>query len=255
MSGSPAAAEAPRGAAWAGAAPQLGPREIHVWIVALDVLGAGWHGGPDPLSPAELDRAGRFRFALDRHAFVQRRTALREVLAAYLGVAPRDLVFDQNRFGKPSIRAPQTAAGLSFNASRSGSVAAIAVARTGRIGIDIECLRPLPDATDIASRCFAAGEVAALQSLAPSDRVEGFFRAWTRKEALVKALGGGLSIPLDAFEVSVHPHDPPCILRWAVRDESHAPWRLHRIEVSAGHVAALAADFEASAVHGRRWPA
>lgn len=235
--------------------PALGEAEVHVWTVNLEVVETGRFDDPRVLAPTEHDRAARFKSPIDRQRFVQRRCILREVLAAYLGIASRDLAFSANSFGKPSIVAGRTGCGLSFNASNSGALVAIAVARCGCIGIDIERLRSLDDADQLASQFFAPAEAAALAALGPQDRVAGFFNAWTRKEALVKGLGRGLSIPLDSFEVTLRPGEPAAILRWEIPGASSQPWHLHHFEPCVGYAGALAADFEVCSRPCRAWPA
>ena len=76
--------------------------------------------------------------------------------------------------------------------------------------------------------------------LDPGDRVRGFFNAWTRKEAIVKALGRGLSIPLDSFEVALRPDEPPAVLDWNVPGAAAGRWQLHHLEPRRGYVGALA---------------
>ena len=230
----------------------LGQNEIHVWVVEVDTQDAEKASNVDILALTESARASRFRSEADRVRFVQRRAALRRILAGYLEVAPQDVAFTVNEFGKPSV-APEASAGVFFNASHSENVAMIAVGRSDRIGIDVERLRPLPEAESIASRFFAEGEAAELAALHPRDRVVGFFNAWTRKEAVVKALGGGLSIPLHSFEVSLRPQEPPEILRWDVPGAGLQRWRIHHIEPVAGYIAAVAADREASILHCSKW--
>jgi 4'-phosphopantetheinyl transferase len=233
--------------------PALGPDEIHVWVVDVDTPDPEGDRRAEFLEPAERKRASRFRSRADRDSFVQRRAALRMLLGGYLGVAPRDVTFTVNAFGKPSVVASHGSAGLSFNSSHSGTVALIAVARAGRLGIDVEQLRLLPDADGIAARFFSPGESAALAALQPPDRVAGFFNAWTRKEALTKAVGGGLSIPLDSFEVSLRPREPAEILRWNIPGEASHGWRIHHIEPGAGYVGALVIDRETRVDACRSW--
>jgi 4'-phosphopantetheinyl transferase len=235
------------------ALPTLGQDEIHLWMVEVDAQDTNDARHVEILAPAERARASRFRSEVDRACFMRRRAALRMILAGYLGVAPRDVAFTVNEFGKPSVVTPRVSAGLSFNASHSGTCAVIAVARSGRIGIDVERLHPLVEAESIAARFFAANEAAALAALHPRDRVEGFFNAWTRKEAVVKALGGGLSIPLDSFEVSLRPGEPPAILRWDIPGTAGNGWRLHHLEPAKGYVGALAVDSLASVCQLQRW--
>jgi len=224
------------------AVPRLGATELHVWVVEGAAPISGDLATVEILSPAERTRASKFRSDVDRTRFLQRRAALRVILAEYLGVTPREVEYSVNEFGKPAVIAPQALAGLSFNTSHSEAVSLIAVARSGRIGVDVEQLRPLVEAESIASHFFAANEAAAFTALEPRDRVEGFFNAWTRKESIVKAVGSGLSIPLDTFEVSLRPGEPPAILRWDIPDSTPQRWCLHHLEPVPGYVGALAVD-------------
>jgi len=241
-------------AAEPGALPNLGQDEIHVWIIAVTARRVGDVEGIETLTPAERARASRFRSELNRTSFMQRRAALRMILAGYLEVAPRDIAFTLNEFGKPSVDAPQGSAAFSFNTSHSGTVAMIALTRSGHIGIDVERLRPLVEAENIAAHFFTPNEAATLAALDPRDRVEGFFNAWTRKEAVVKALGGGLSIPLNSFEVSLRPREPPEILRWDIPSLAPQQWRIHHLDPVLGYVGALAVDCEASIYRCWKWP-
>ena len=228
------------------ALPKLGTSEVHVWIVECATPNTIDMTAVDFLSPAERNRASKFRAEVDRTRFLHRRAALRAILAGYVGVRPRDVEYSVDQFGKPAVMIPQSLARLSFNTSHSADVALIAVARSGRIGVDVEQLRLLVEAESIAAHYFAANEAAAFTALEPRDRVGSFFNAWTRKEAIVKALGGGLSIPLDSFEVSLRPGEPPGILRWDIVDAVPQRWRLHHLEPLPGYVGAVAIDRDVS---------
>lgn len=230
--------------------------ELHVWVIGTaDVAGA------DSADVAVLDASERARLLRlqahdDRARFVRRRVARREILAAYAGVAPSELAFTTNRWGRPVLAAPQRAVGLRFNESHSGDIAVIALAAAGRIGVDVERLRPMVDGEAIAGRFFAPAEATSLAALPAAERTEGFFNAWTRKEAVVKALGAGLSIPLDAFEVTLRPGEPAVINRWEVPDSDSCGgrWHLHAFDPAPGYIGALAFDQEARACRVRTWP-
>lgn len=233
-----------------GGLPMPGESEIHVWSVDVDAPFASTSAHAAILSPDERLKAARFRFEIDRHRFLQRRTALRSILARYLDVAPRDIAYALNAFGKPEIAQP-AGARLAFNVSHSEGIALIAVAKATLLGVDIERLKPVAEAESIAARFFAASEAAVLASLDVRDRAEGFLNAWTRKEAVVKALGGGLSIPLDGFEVSLAPADPPALLRCAFDPQLERTLRLARFDCCSGYVGAIAAGPNAFTIrHG-----
>ena len=151
------------------------------------------------LDPAERARAARFAFARDRRRFIVRRARLRAVLAEATGVTAERLVYTENAYGKPAL-----AVGPRFSASHSHELWAVAVSDRD-VGVDVEYHQPGIDWRDLATGLFAAGECAALDALAKDDAMRGFFDCWARKEAFVKAIGMGLSYPLDAFAVSVTP--------------------------------------------------
>lgn len=126
----------------------------------------------------------RFRFEKDRLRYAVSHAALREILALYAGRAPGQLLFQEEANGKPALDPPA----VSFNLTHSGDLALVAVAPAGRIGVDIEQLRPVADADAIAERLFTPEE----REAAARGGAAEFFRIWTRKEALVKASGEGL---------------------------------------------------------------
>jgi 4'-phosphopantetheinyl transferase len=154
------------------------------------------------LSADERGRAGRFAFERDRRRYIVARAWLRQLLGERLGVAPESLRFVYQPHGKPALARCRGRRDLRFNVSHCGEVAAYAFVESREVGVDLEQVRELPDADDIAKRFFSPGERAAYLCLPQRERPRGFFHCWTRKEALVKALGAGLSHPLEAFDVS-----------------------------------------------------
>lgn len=150
------------------------------------------------LDDAERHRAGSFHFARDRRRFVIRRARLRRILAERCRCDPRKLTFTANEFGKPAV----AEAGLHFSASHSDELWVVAIA-SRPLGVDCERISPLPDWRDIAASLFGRCEVDALAAIETNRAPRAFFDCWARKEAFVKALGIGLSYPLDAFAVSV----------------------------------------------------
>jgi 4'-phosphopantetheinyl transferase len=183
------------------------------------------------LDAGERARAERFVFERHRRRFTAARGLLRETLAAELGGDPAALRFEYGPRGKPRLAAGSDD-GLRFNVSHSGELLLIALARGAELGVDVEAVRPDIDHAAIARRFFSACEQAALLALPDPLRARGFFAIWTRKEAYVKLLGGGLSIPLDGFDVSLD--EPARLLRGA------AGVTLLRAEAPDGFLAALA---------------
>ena len=232
----------------------LDEADVALWLVRLADAPPTMLEGAQTLSLAEHAAGARFKSPILQTRFLQRRVALRAILAGYLGVPAAELLFTENEFGKPALHASLASTGLSFNSSHSGPVAVIAVGKSRRIGIDVEAVRPIKDAEKIAARFFSSQESTALRALDPDDRNTGFLQCWTRKEAVIKALGGGLSIPLDSFAVSLQPHQPAAILAWSIPGTVAAAWRLYHLEPTAGFVGALLVEGAANLGAWQQWP-
>lgn len=226
--------------ATAGGIP-LGPRELHVWAVSL-------HGDPEPyaalLSPSEVQRLGRFRFADHRRRYQIGHGALRAILGGYLGQDPASLEFVQGPRGKPYL----SGQGLFFNLSHSGKLALIGVCAT-ELGIDCEKVRHLESLTPIAEKHFSDSEYTALDALQGDARQLAFYRCWTRKEAYIKALGEGLTMPLDTFDVSLC--EQPELL--SCRDGREDPKLWSMLDVSPGPDFVAAAALRAKDVVLKRF--
>ena len=245
---SPRAPSEPGPVSWPSApVVPLGLRSdaVHVWCAALDQPAWRVRGLVGILAPDERERAERFHFERLRRRFVVGRGVLRIILAGYLGMAPEAVRFAYRPRGKPHLADADDGA-LRFNVAHSGRLALYAVTRGRELGVDLEEVRPLEDAEPIAARYFSVGEAAALRALPPAERLAGFFRCWTRKEAYIKARGEGLAIPLHEFDVSVAPDEPARLLgsRWEPGDADR--WTLVGLSPAPGYAGALA-------VEGRAW--
>ena len=194
------------------------------------------------LSHAERHRARRFAFDRDASRFIVARARLRELLAARLGVRAEAVEFEYGAYGKPALSRRFADSDLHFNVSHCDDVAAYAFSCGQAIGIDVEAVREISDADDIAARYFSRHENATYRSLEPCDRPLGFFNCWTRKEAFVKALGDGLSMPLDRFDVTLAPGEPAKVLRVENTPGDSSGWRLDSFCPAAGYVAAFASQ-------------
>jgi 4'-phosphopantetheinyl transferase len=182
---------------------------------SVEITMAWLHPGDDSsaarLSAAERERAARFRFDADRRRYIAARAKLRELLGARCGRPPESLELQSDAHGKPFLGGSR----LHFSVSRSGELAAYALADGMPVGIDVEAIRPLAGADAIAARTFSRRERAAYAALPQRARASGFFRGWTRTEALAKAIGRGLALSpaaLDALED-----------QWVVRSFAPAP--------------------------------
>ena len=225
-----------------GLCPELHPDEIHVWRQPFSVNAEEITALRGLLSSEERNREERYRFEASRRTFVVCRGMLRIFLGGYLGEQPARLEFTYSEYGRPELLAARDRAGVDFNVSHAENLALLAFSRNRRIGIDIEEVRRDFNTGEIAERFFSAGERTRLRGLAPAERYEGFFRCWTRKEAFIKALGEGLSHPLDSFDVSIGREDLPRLLATRPNAEEARRWRLWDIHVPSGYVAALAGE-------------
>jgi 4'-phosphopantetheinyl transferase len=192
------------------------------------------------LSRDERRRADRFARERDRRRFIVSRAQLRELLGARLRVPPEHVEFVYGPAGKPALATRFGGTGLRFNVSHCDGIAAFAFTIGRDIGIDIEAVRALPDADAVASLVFSPEEQATYRALEVRDRPLGFFNCWTRKEAFVKAIGDGLRYPLDRFEVSLTPGEPPRLLRIDSTPGSRTGWRLHAFVPAPGLIGAVA---------------
>jgi 4'-phosphopantetheinyl transferase len=213
------------------AAPPL-RQEPHLWRADLDRCRID----ESLLQESERARARRFAFAEDRRHFLGEHGLRRRLLAAYLDTDPASLVVEPDAMGKPRLRG----GGLSFSGSESGGTALLAVARTGELGVDIERIRPERADLRFARRYFHPAETAALEALNGEARNRAFFATWTRKEALVKAVGQGLRIPLASFRVGVLTDEPAGPLAYEEDWPAGRDWRLLALPLGAEAAGALA---------------
>lgn len=177
---------------------------LELWSVELD--------GPlttqelARLSTDEHARASRFVFDRDRFRYLNAHVALRALLSRRTGVPAVELVFRTGAFGKPSLVVETPCA---FNLSDSADLALVLLGGEGdecEIGVDLEVLRRVPDATALAQQNFTADECRELERMPADERDLAFLRGWTRKEACLKALGSGLSIAPETFETGLMPN-------------------------------------------------
>jgi len=213
--------------------------EIEVWLARLDLGIDQIAQCRELLSNDEQLRAGRFHFERDRRRSIVARGVLRMLLGGHLDIAPAAVVFGYTQYGKPFVI--NQASQIHFNVSHSGERALIALSVSRELGVDIEDVNREIDYGDLAARFFAPRECTALMRIAEPDRKRAFFACWTRKEAVVKAIGSGLSLPLDRFEVTIDPDAAPRVLDFAVPVLDIADLTLHSIDVGGDYVATAAA--------------
>lgn len=217
---------------------ELAEGQAHLWLGRLDepadASRLSW------LSADELARAGRLIMPAAGERFAAGRARLRELLSRYTGTPPGEILLLTGEHGRPALAGGE----IEFNLAHSGDWVLFAFTRSARIGVDLESPHPVPELEAIARAYFSPTERAALLALPEAEQLEAFFRAWTRKEAYLKARGSGMALALDRFSVTLRPGEPPALLEVAGEPEEASRWRLTHLEPRPGLIGALAADRE-----------
>lgn len=195
---------------------------------------------PAILSAEERARADLFVYPRDAVAYRTAHVWLRQILGGYVGEDPATLDFVMEGNGKPALPG-----GPAFNLSHSGGWAALAVTPTARVGVDIEAHRVVEP--EVAERFFSQAERHDLASLAGDQWRDAFFHCWTRKEAFVKAVGAGLSLPLDSFDVTILTDTTPRIRR--IEGGRAGDWSLIDLPLGPGFAGAVAVEAFGQPVH------
>jgi 4'-phosphopantetheinyl transferase len=208
--------------------PGLADEEVHIWRIFKDELNDDQVDGLKRLlSPAELAKAERFQKKEKRNLFITSHAALHWLLAKANNQAVDQIIFQYLPDQKPAVLFRP--GGPEFSLSHSNQLSLIALARHNPLGVDLEAIVPQPQYEQIAARFFTLMEQAWLAELPLAERLAGFYRCWTRKEALLKASGTGLSIPPETVETL---------------PGMHSPWQVVSFEPAPGFSGALALERE-----------
>jgi 4'-phosphopantetheinyl transferase len=229
---------------------RLGSEQVHVWAFDLERPDGEVERLARVLSPDESERAGRYLIPAGRRQFVVARALLRRILGAYLDAPPHRLAFTTGPQGKPTLKEHP---GLYFNLSHSHGLALVAVTRHAEVGVDVEAVRPHPTHRELADRFFAPSEAAILRGLPIEHSLHAFFHGWTRKEAVLKATGMGLSYGSERVEVTLLPHQPARLLSLDGQSAPAASWSLETFTPAPGYVAALALEGRGYQLHCWSW--
>jgi 4'-phosphopantetheinyl transferase len=162
---------------------------------------------------------------------------LRMILGGYCDLHPADLRFDYSPNGRPTLKCGEA---LHLNLAHSHAVGILAVTRVGPVGVDIEHVREFPELSELVGRFFSPREAAEFSTLAREEQTAAFFTLWTRKEALLKAIGEGIGESLDRVEVSFLPAAPPEVLSLPAHLSAGREWSLLNLAISPSYVGALA---------------
>jgi 4'-phosphopantetheinyl transferase len=216
---------------------------IDLWRVSLGNKGADdacWN----VLSSDERERARRYVFARDRDRFVRARSALRHILSSYAGASPVTLRFRYGSHGKPAL---VSARQLHFNLSHADDAAVVAVGDAHPLGIDLERVRRLPDMAGMMNVICSEGERRRLETA--HDMAGVFWRLWTGKEAILKAMGAGFSLAPCKIDLAVVEQGNG-VFQTTAGEGLAREWQLHQLAPAEGFVGALALRADAEAEIG-----
>lgn len=225
---------------------------VHVWCADLGLPDDIFYSVITSLNTEEVARGHRLISAYHQRLFFSAHAILRNILSHYLDCSPKDLCFEKGAHGKPYLLKPMSLP-LQFNMTHSANLALYAICLEHDIGIDVECIDRHTEIEALANRFFAKSEYEQLISFPPSERQRAFFRAWTRKEAFIKALGKGLSYPLKDFVVDLAQHCQQGLLSIEGNEQRASQWTLQSITVNESTEAAYALPSPFCSLSIKQW--
>ena len=220
---------------------KLAPSEVHLYHFVFDPI-APLLDDPAILPPEDIQRGKRFVKEVDQKRFYTCYRLLRKILGNYLEINPIDIIFENNQYGKPAILSSQNPRNLQFNISHSKHHLFFGFCLDYAIGVDIEETDRKLNVNDLAKQVLSEQELDIFMRLPEEDKIIGFFNAWTRKEAFVKAIGMGLHFPLKKFSVTFTPDQAETLLD--IQDDRYKKeaWSLKHFDISETVIAAVAID-------------
>jgi 4'-phosphopantetheinyl transferase len=219
---------------------QARQKEFHSLFVGLARLSPALSGtAPSDagLSEPDRDRAHRFRFPEDRARFILGRRLLAAMISEHRGAPPQPLELAVTEQGRPYLADDPA---LTFSISHAGTLVAVALALGARVGLDVESLDRRLQLDPLAERIFNPADLARFRALPPAGRHAAFFRAWTGKEAILKAQGIGLFGGVQ--EISVPLEDTTEKSGALIVGPDNSTWHLVPLTVPTGYLGAVACD-------------
>ncbi|MBN9669595.1 4'-phosphopantetheinyl transferase family protein [Roseibium aggregatum] len=211
---------------------------VALWWLPMELIGEeDWPRLGSLLSEEERVRSARFHFERDREIYTAAHAACRGLLSYCLGPPPESFRFSVEDHGKPELICPSGEPRFRVNISHTKGCAAVALTQDHDIGVDVEWLQRTAEADALAKRMFADSEYRAVVATSEVEKLDVFLSYWTLKEAYVKAIGKGLSQPLDAFAFDLE--ETRITFRDHMADDP-ANWHFERYRLGPKHLMALA---------------
>lgn len=231
--------------------PLLQNHEVHIWCADLNSHDISFEQMLKPLNHEEKERAARYVRDEDRLHFIAARSILRDILSRYCDCDPINIEFEYNTKGKPFLSKEQSHLNIHFNLSHSNDLALYAISKMENVGIDIEYTKRNIHPLEIAERFFSKDEILLLSHLPIAEQLNGFYKIWTRKEAYVKAIGEGITHPLDQFSVDLLNHKSK--IKFDSASGTMSDWYIYDILLHHHYTAALALSYDNPVIHYWRW--
>ncbi len=220
--------------------PRLAEGEVHVWrtpVLSSPEQAAALEA---TLIDEERRRADRFRIEADRTRYIVSQGLIRAALGAYLRLSPESVPIVYGHRGKPALGDIDAGRDLRFNVSHAHDLVLLALAEGSEVGVDVEHIRPKRVDERLVRRFFSKGEGEQWFAYPAEERIEAFFRCWTRKEAYIKAKGDGLWLPLERFTVTLGEPARLEEVQWDPADA--ARWSLFDLAPGEGYAGALVVE-------------
>jgi 4'-phosphopantetheinyl transferase len=233
--------------------PTIAPGEVHVWTARPSSEGVSLVALEALLNPQEKSAAYRFVFERHRLNYIFAHGVLRQILGAYIDRPPGEIQFRHNAYGKPFLLEAGERERTQFNMSHSHGIVLVALTLDRRIGADVEQLRTLDSFPAIAQSNFTTQERAYISGFPPEQQQDAFYKCWTRKEAFIKAVGKGLSIPLNTFDASIPEGQPGRRITAPKEAPDVESWWLSDLSAPEGYAGAVAVEQQFDRLVYREW--
>lgn len=220
--------------------PTITADETHIWCLPTNLTSQQISQLTPLLAIDEQNRANKFYFDKHKNSFIASRGYLRLILAKYLNIQPQNVEFNYTSNGKPYLAESCQTNQLQFNVSHSQELVIYGISPQQLIGVDLEYLRPFPEAVNLAKRYFCPEEAQIIENLPLSQQSLAFFQAWTAKEAVLKAMGLGIVGGLDSVEVEVNPTQPAKLYTIDGDAEAAKDWSLVKLTPTVNYLATVA---------------
>lgn len=224
---------------------RINAQNIHVWKTYLEQSAINIKDSFKILNEEEKNKAQRFRLEKHQQRFIIARSSLKRILSLYLSIPPQKIDFQYNTYGKPQLLENINKINLQFNISHSENIAIYGITCQNLIGVDIEYMRPMSEAENLAKRFFTQKEFVAMSKLSSAEKNREFFKLWTGKEAYLKAIGKGISGGLDKVEISSH--EPRKFIR--LPESNQTNYNLFYLTPEHNYLAAIAIENKQQTYH------